>query len=63
MSLNLGEVFPIEYSNEEKIKEVLSGTTSELVLINPSKEELEAALGLISLTRLKVQFNNQKKYR
>ncbi len=54
---------PIESSNEEKIIEVQAGTTTELVLINPSKEELEAALGLSSLTRLKIQFDNEKKYR
>lgn len=64
MGLNLNQPgIPIESSNKEKIKEVQAGTTTELALINPSKEELEAALGLSSLTRLKIQFDNEKKYR
>lgn len=49
-------------TNKDRISDVQEGKSIELVLINPSKDELELALSLSSLEVLKISFS-QKSFR
>jgi len=59
MGLDLNSVdFVVAKSNIDQIQDVREGLTTELELFNPSKEELEAAFELTTLTDLKIHFDN-----